>query len=93
MTVPILSGLATAPGAHDGPLSRYIELFAQRLREQQFSPESVRTQVLQVAHLSQWLDATKLKAEKLTATAIDAYCREQHEARRLNRLLLLLPSK
>jgi site-specific recombinase XerD len=83
MTVPILSGLAVAPAAHDGPLSRYIELFAQRLREQQFSPESVRTQVLQVAHLSQWLDATKLKAEKLTATAIDAYCREQHEARRL----------
>jgi site-specific recombinase XerD len=83
MTVPIFCGPAAAPPAHEGPLGCYIDLFTQRLREQQFSSESVRAQVLQVADLSRWLDATKLKAEKLTATAIDAYCREQRAGLRL----------
>jgi site-specific recombinase XerC len=96
MAVPISSGPAAAPTAHEGPLSCYIDVFAQRLREQQFSAESVRAQVLQVAELSRWLDATKLKAEKLTATAIDTYCRQQRAGLRqgcraaLQRLLGIL---
>jgi len=60
-----------------------LDLFTQHLREQQFSSESVRAQVLQVAHLSRWLGAAKLKAGKLTATTIDAYCREQQAGPRL----------
>ena len=83
MTVPIFCGPAAVPAAHEGPLGRYIDLFAQQLREQQFSPESVRAQVLQVAELSRWLDARNLKVEKLTATAIDAHCREQRPGLRL----------
>ena len=83
MTVPVFSGPAAAPAAHEGALARYIDLFSQRLREQQFSAESVRAQVLQVADLSRWLDARNLKAEELAATAIDAHCREQRAGLRL----------
>jgi hypothetical protein len=50
--------------AHEGPLDCYIDLFVQRLREQQFSPESVRTQVLHVADLSRWLHARELSARQ-----------------------------
>ena len=77
MTICKTSVPAAVLNAHEGPLGCYIDLFTQRLREQQFSSESVRAQVLQVADLSRWLHAKKLKPEKLTATAIDAYCREQ----------------
>jgi hypothetical protein len=77
MTTRKFSDPAAAQQTHQGPLDCYIDLFAQRLSEQQFSPESVRAQVLQVANLSRWLHARKLKAEELTVTAIDAHCREQ----------------
>jgi site-specific recombinase XerD len=63
--------------AHEGPLDCYIDLFVQRLREQQFSPESVRTQVLHVADLSRWLHARGMGVDALTAAVIDAYCQEQ----------------
>jgi site-specific recombinase XerD len=62
---------------HEGPLDCYIDLFVQRLREQQFSPESVRTQVLHVADLSRWLHARELNVDALTAAVIDTHCREQ----------------
>jgi len=62
--------------AHEGPLDCYIDLFVQRLREQQFSSESVRFQVVQAANLSRWLHARKLSVEELTAATIDTYCRE-----------------
>jgi site-specific recombinase XerD len=83
MTVRVFTGPAAAPVAHAGPLGRYIDPFAQRLREQQFLPKSVRAQVLRVADLSRWLDARNLKAEKLTDTVIDAHCREQRRGLRL----------
>jgi site-specific recombinase XerD len=80
--------------AHEGPLDCYIDLFVQRLREQQFSPESVRTQVLHVADLSRWLHARKLNIDALTATVIDAHCqgaqlRQGHRAT-LRRLIAIL---
>jgi site-specific recombinase XerD len=83
MTICKTSVPAAALSAHEGPLGCYIDLFTQHLREQQFSSESVRAQVLQVADLSRWLGAAKLKAGKLTATTIDAYCREQQAGPRL----------
>jgi len=72
MTVPIFCGPAAAPPAYEGPLGCYIDLLIQRLREQQFSSESVRAQVLQVAGLSRWLDATELKADPGPACALAA---------------------
>ena len=83
MTICKTSVPAAVLSAHEGPLGCYIDLFTQHLREQQFSLESVRAQVLQVADLSRWLGAAKLKAGKLTATTIDAYCREQQAGPRL----------
>jgi site-specific recombinase XerD len=77
MTTRKFSDPAAAQQTHQGPLDCYIDLFAQRLSEQQFSSQSVRAQVLQVANLSRWLHARKLKAEELTVTAIDAHCCEQ----------------
>ena len=61
--------------AQEGPLDRHIDLFVQRLHEQQFSPESVRAQVLHVADLSRWLHARKLSVDDLTA---EKSGREQH---------------
>ncbi len=77
MTTCKPSDPAAVRKAHEGPLDCYIDLFVQRLREQQFSPESVRTQVLHVADLSRWLHARGLSAETLTAAVIDAHCQRQ----------------
>jgi hypothetical protein len=67
MTTCKPSDPAVVRKAHEGPLDCYIDLFVQRLREQQFSPESVRTQVLHVADLSQWLHAKGMGVDALTA--------------------------
>lgn len=77
MTTCKPSDPAAVRKAHEGPLNCYIDLFVQRLREQQFSPESVRTQVLHVTELSRWLHARKLSLDALTAAVIDMHCREQ----------------
>ena len=77
MTACKTSVPAAAQKAQEGPLDCYIELFVQRLHEQQFSPESVRTQVLDVTDLSGWLHARKLSVDALTAAIIDTHCREQ----------------
>src|SRR5258708_24888273 len=98
MTTCKASDAAAVRKAHERPLDCYIDLFVQRLREQQFSPESVRTQVLHVADLSRWLHARKLSVDALTAAIIDIHCREQRpsaplrQGRRaaLRRLLALL---
>lgn len=47
MTTSKVSVPAAAPPMHPGPLGPFIELFAQRLREQQFSAKSARAQILQ----------------------------------------------
>jgi len=73
------------PTLHEGPLDPFIDLFTQRLREQQFSPESARAQVLQVTSLSRWLHARKLCVEDLDADAIDAHCAQQRRGLPLRR--------
>jgi site-specific recombinase XerD len=77
MTTCKPSDPAAVRQAHEGPLDCYIDLFVQRLREQQFSPESVRTQILHVADLSRWLHARGMGVDALTAAVIDAYCQRQ----------------
>lgn len=83
MTTCKPSDPAAVRKAHEGPLDCYIDLFVQRLREQQFSPESVRTQVLHVADLSRWLHARGLNAEALTTAVIDAHCQRQEPGAQL----------
>jgi len=77
MTISKPSDPAAVRKEHEGPLDCYIDLVVQRLREQQFSPESVRTQVLHVADLSRWLQARELSVDALTAAVIDEYCQGQ----------------
>jgi site-specific recombinase XerD len=93
-----LSISATVQPTRAGPLDRYMDLFAQRLRDQQFSEESVRGQLLQAARLGVWLHSRRLGLEDLDADAIDRHFEEQprdlllrrgHRAA-LRRLLALL---
>jgi len=77
MTTCKASVPAAVRDAHEGPLDCYIDLFVQRLREQQFSLESVRTQVLCVVDLSRWLHVRGIGVDALTAAIIDVHCREQ----------------
>jgi len=77
MTARKNSDSAIVPRLHEGPLGPYIELFAQRLREQQFSPRSARAQILQALKLSRWLRTRKWGVEDFDADAIDAHCAQQ----------------
>ena len=77
MTTSKISVPATAPPMHEGPLGPFMELFAQRLREQQFSAKTARAQILQAAKLSRWLLTKKMSVGDLDADAIDAHCHEQ----------------
>jgi integrase/recombinase XerD len=85
MTACKISGPAAAQKAPKGPLDCYIDLFVQGLREQQFSLESVRAQVLHVADLSRWLHASTLNVDERTAAAIDRHCQEQRPGAPLRR--------
>jgi site-specific recombinase XerD len=85
---------ATALSTRAGPLDPYIDLFAQRLREQQFSPKGARAQILQAAQLGRWLRTRRLRVEDLDSAAINTYCarrrlRTGHHAA-LRRLLGIL---
>jgi hypothetical protein len=62
---------------HRWPLGPYIELFAQQLREQRFSPASARAQILQALKLSRWLRTGSIwvGAYSATPTAGDGHYR------------------
>ena len=85
MTARKNSDPAIVPPMHEGPLGPYIELFAQRLREQQFSPKSARAQILQALKLSRWLRTRKLGVGDFDADAIDAHCAQQRRGLSLRR--------
>jgi site-specific recombinase XerD len=68
---------ATARPTRAGPFDRYVDLFAQQLREQQYSLKGARAQVLQVEKLGRWLRIKRLRVEDLDADAIDTYCAQQ----------------
>lgn len=73
ITSKVLISAAALP-TRAGPLGRYIDLFAQQLREQQFSPKGARAQVLQAAQLGRWLRTRRVCVEDLDFATIDTYC-------------------
>jgi site-specific recombinase XerD len=77
MIIKQISISESAQPTRAGPLDRYMDLFAQHLRDQQFSEESIRGQLLQAAQLSLWLRCRRVGPEDLDADAIDRHFEEQ----------------
>lgn len=67
---------------HVGPLSPYIDTFAQHLLEQGYATYTVISKLRVAAKLSQWLECQRLGVEALAEEPIARFLRELHQRER-----------
>ncbi|MBM4044267.1 MAG: integrase [Planctomycetes bacterium] len=65
-----------------GPLGAYLDGFAERLREQGYTPSSVRQKTRLTADLSDWLQRRKLSVKHLDERRVTAFLQHRHRVLR-----------
>ena len=63
-----------------GPLAPYAAGFASWLRSRGYAPGTVRLRLLQLAHLSRWLEGEGLSAGELTPERVEEFVRARRAA-------------
>lgn len=95
-TLPI-----TIERLRQGPLEKYLDAYAAVVGEQGFAPNSIRSQIVLIADLSQWLQQKRIAASSLDRKVLDRFLKKRErqvgiqrsDDRTLNRLLALLRQK
>jgi site-specific recombinase XerD len=82
MTPISFFNLAAWQRLHVGPLSPYIDAFAQHLLEQGYASCTVISKLRVVAKLSRWLERQRLGVEALAEQRIARFLHELHQRER-----------
>lgn len=70
---------------YEGPLAIYIDVFADQLIRQGYACATAREKLRLVAHLSRWLDRSKLSVEDLNEACIERFRRYRRRQGRVDR--------
>ena len=89
---------STIERLRQGPLEKYLDAYTAVVAEQGFAPNSIRSQIVVVADLSQWLQQKRIAASSLDRKVLDRFLKKRErqggirrgDERALNRLLVLL---
>ena len=82
MTNPRFPDAVTGRRLHVGPLTSYVDTFAQMLLEQGYAISTIKDKLRLVAKFSQWLECHRMGIDALDKQKIAAFLGELHERER-----------
>jgi site-specific recombinase XerD len=98
----VINKLFTLPSTierlRQGPLDKYLDAYTSVVAEQGYAPNSIRSQIVVIADLSQWLQQKRIAVPSLDSNILDRFLKRRArqggtrrgDERALNRLLALL---
>jgi site-specific recombinase XerD len=98
----VINELFTLPSTierlRQGPLDKHLDAYAAVVAEQGYAPNSIRSQIVVIADLSQWLQQKRIAVPSLDSDVLDRFLKtrgreggtRRGDGRALNRLLTLL---
>jgi site-specific recombinase XerD len=98
----VINQLFTLPSTierlRQGPLKKHLDAYAAVVAEQGYAPNSIRSQIVVIADLSQWLQQKRIEVASLDSNVVDRFLKTRGrpdavrhgEARALDRFLSLL---
>jgi site-specific recombinase XerD len=101
----VINKLFTLPSTierlRQGPLDKYLDAYTSVVAEQGYAPNSIRSQIVVIADLSQWLQQKRIAVPSLDSNILDRFLKRRArqggtrrgDERALNRLLALLREK
>src|SRR5260370_20140196 len=92
-TLPI-----TIERLREGPLEKHLDAYAAVVAEEGYAPNSIRSQMVVIADLSQWVQQKRIAVPRLDSNVLDRFLKRRGQqdgtrrgdGRTLNRLLALL---
>src|SRR6266567_6808413 len=89
---------STIERLRQGPLDKHLDAYAAVVAEQGYAPNSIRSQIVVIADLSQWLQQKRIAVPSLDSNVLDRFLKRRGQqggtrrgdGRTLNRLLALL---
>ena len=89
---------STIERLRQGPLDKHLDAYAAVVAEQGYAPNSIRSQIVVIADLSQWLQQKRIAVPSLDSNVLDRFLKTRSrqggtrrgDGRALNRLLALL---
>ena len=89
---------STIERLRQGPLDKHLDAYAAVVAEQGYAPNSIRSQIVLIADLSQWLQQKRIAVPSLDSNVLDRFLKRRGrqggirrgDGRALNRLLTLL---
>jgi site-specific recombinase XerD len=89
---------STIERLRQGPLDKHLDAYAAVVAEQGYAPNSIRSQIVVIADLSQWLQQKRIAVPSLDSNVLDRFLKtlgrqggtRRGDGRALNRLLTLL---
>ncbi len=100
MTNKLFTLPSTIERLRQGPLDKYLDAYTA-VAEQGYAPNSIRSQIVVIADLSQWLQQKRIAVPSLDSNILDRFLKRRArqggtrrgDERALNRLLALLREK
>ncbi len=89
---------STIERLRQGPLEKHLDAYAAVVAEQGYAPNSIRSQIVVIADLSQWLQQKRIAVPSLDSNVLARFLKRRGrqsetrrgDARALNRLLAML---